>query len=296
MIAGAPVAPPIAIPLIRAMRIFHQLSFNSDRTIQRELAALGIDVAPSGLVVVEVDESRPDWPAVEAWIKRRDALDFVGTRFTEDEVANAQWLLMRSWHHGYPQPDEGHFGYREATYDLANYCRECGIGLKQKAPFQMKGEPKWGKRGILRLTWVWDEFFVTPQVFRTIFRPAGVRAREVLNRRGAQLETVVQLVVEEVVGVSTRGLEPLVCPVCNRRKFNWPMRGPFPAPTAAPAAAMVRSKAYFGDGAAAHHAVLASQRIVAALALHDVRGASFTPVAERGARASDAARVRRKQT
>lgn len=36
-------------------------------------------------------------------------------------------FISPSWncHHGYPQPDEEHFGYLQATYDPTNYCKHC---------------------------------------------------------------------------------------------------------------------------------------------------------------------------
>jgi hypothetical protein len=210
-------------------------------------------------------------------------VDFITTRFSDYELANAHWLeLVPDWHDGYPQPDELDFGYRDATYDLTHFCDRCGVGMRQKAPFQMKREPKWGKRGILQLNWMFDEFFVQPDVWTTVFKPHGVESRSVLNISGAMLKTVVQLVTNDEVGIVTKGLttEETVCTKCGRTKYLPVKRGPFPALRSEPSAAMLKTKEYFGSGAAAAKRVLISQGLARSLASHGVLGASVKPVAE----------------
>ena len=262
------------------MRILHRVSVSSSREASAELAALGIEVRPTGFVSFEVDETHPRWPELRAWIARRGAPDVVTTTFSSDEVAAAPWLeLVPDWHHGYPQPDEDSFGYLTATYDLRAYCETCGVGLRRIAPFQMKGEPKWGRRGILQLNWVFDEFFVIPRIWSAVFEPLGVGCRRVITPRGDQLETVVHLAVENEVEIATDGLEAEACGSCSRTRYLPVTRGPFPALASEPAGAMVKTRQWFGSGASAHRRVLAAQPIRRALDAEKVRGASFRPVA-----------------
>lgn len=202
---------------------------------------------------------------------------------SEKEVEAAEWLKPEiEWHHGYPQPNELDLGYREATYDLTEYCERCGIGLKQKAPFQIKGEPKWGKRNILQLNWVFDEYFVTPEVWASVFKPLGIECRPVLNTKSAELKTVVQLVAREDVGIVTNGLstEEAACSKCGRTKYLPVTRGPFPPLKAEPSTAMVKTSEYFGSGASAHKGLLISQAVGRALLANKVRGVSLRPVAD----------------
>ncbi len=99
---------------------------------------------------------------VQRWIAERNAVDVPRTEFSKQEVADAEWFeLTPNWHYGYPQPNEETLGYRQGTYDLSEYCAECGVGLKQKAPFQLKGEPKWGRNGILQLSVIHESSVVT---------------------------------------------------------------------------------------------------------------------------------------
>jgi hypothetical protein len=261
------------------MQIIHRISIASSGDVQRELARLCIVVADRGFVSFEVDESHEAWPALSDWIARRRAVDVVSTKFSKKEVSDARWLeLMADWHHGYPQPNEDIFGYRPVTYDLTNWCSQCGVGMKQKAPFQMKGEPKWGKNGILQLNWVFDEYFVTPELWTGIFEQQGIGCRPVTNTKGDELKTVVQLVIEEEVGIVPKGLSFERCAKCARTKYLPVTRGPFPALAEEPTDAIAKTKEYFGSGGQADKRVVVSQKLAHSLAVAKVRGASVRPV------------------
>ncbi len=261
------------------MQIIHRISIASSADVQRELARHGVVVADRGLVSFEVDEAHEAWPALNDWIARRRAVDVATTKFSKKELADARWLeLMADWHHGYPQPDEDVFGYRQATYDLTERCEQCGIGMKQKAPFQMKGEPKWGRNGILQLNWVFDEYFVTPEVWSSVFKPYGIGCRPVMNTKGVELKTVVQLAIEDEVGIVSVGLPPERCTKCGRVKYLPVTRGPFPALAEEPSQAIARTREYFGSGGQADKRVLVSQELARCLAAKKVRGASLRPV------------------
>lgn len=270
------------------MQIVHRISINSTPEIRRELAGLGIivgrgDDTSSNTVTFEISEANETWPAVQAWAQRCGALDFASTTFSTAEVDAAEWLELQSeWYHGYPQPKELDYGYLQATYDLSEYCERCGIGLKQEAPFQMKGEPKWGRKSILQLNWVFDEYFVTPEVWEAVFKPHSIDCRPVLNTKGTELKTVVQLLVRDEVDVVTNGLavEEAVCLRCSRTKYLPIARGTFPALIDEPFTAMVKTRQFFGSGASAHRGVLIAQRVVRALTTHKVRGVSFRPTAQ----------------
>jgi hypothetical protein len=263
------------------MQVLHRISISATPEIRAELAHMAIVVGANGLVTFEVDESHESWPKVQRWISMRRAVDIVSTKFSKQEIAAAQWLeLMPSWHHGYPQPKEDVFGYLDATYDLSGYCQKCGTGARQKAAFQMKAEPKWGTNGILQLNWIFDEFFVTPEVWSKVFEPYGIGRRHVLSIRESELKTVVQLVVNKEVDIVTDGLQKETCGRCGRNKYAPITRGPFPRLASKPVGPMVKTRQYFGSGASANKRVLISQEIARALTRENVRGASLRPIAE----------------
>ena len=262
------------------MKLFHQISFNSSRAFKTELAAMGfdVDVAADGVEVLRVDEADPRWPALEAWANRHNATHYVGAEFDQGEIERAKWVQLRpAWHHGYPQPESA-FGYRAVTYDLCDYCEACGTGLRQKAPFRMRAEPKWGKRGVMQLNWVFDEFFVRPDIYETLFEPLGVGSLPVMTTKGATLKSVVQLEIRDVVPIDTNGLEGETCSQCGRVKYVPHTRGPFPRLLSDAPGALAKSDAYFGSGALASKAVIASSSVVAAVLANNARGVSFFPV------------------
>ena len=263
------------------MQITHRISVGSTAQVRRELAAMGWlvgtgDATTGNVVTFEVDESHSNWGALSAWIARNGAGDFIVTTFSKSEIGAAAWLeLQPDWHWSYPQPEDG---YEAETYDLSEYCEHCGLGLKQRAPFRMRGEPKWGRRGILQLNWIFDEYFVTPDVWASIFRPLGVSSMQVTDAKGRELKTVVQLGINERVGIATEGLDSEVCPKCRRTKYLPVTRGPFPALVGEPSIPVIKTSTYFGSGASAHAAVLVSQGAARALAAGNIRGASVRPV------------------
>jgi len=270
------------------MKIIHRISLRATAKQRRELEFLGIQV-PEGVSLLddgdkfisfEVNEGHANWSILQELFRKWDAIDVVSTQFSKKEIAAARWLnLTPDWHCGYPQPDELAFGYREATYDTSEYCPVCGVGLKQKAPFQMRGEPKWGRRSILQLNWVYDEYFVTPEAWKSVFYSFDVGCQPVTDPMGNVLRTVVQLDIKETAGVVTDELAIEHCSTCNRVKYLPVVRGPFPSLTKDPSAAMARTKEYFGSGASAYNGILLNQSLAMAMADAGIKGASVRPVA-----------------
>lgn len=245
--------------------------------------------AVANLWVLEISESAPDWPLVHAWATDVQAFQDLRTVFTRDEVDHAAWLRMRptmAW--GYPQP-EAKFGYLEVTYDLSDYCAACGMGKTQKAPFRVRSEPKWRADRIAQMNWVFDEYFVRPVTWESVFKPFGIAYREVHNRRGEKIETVVQLAVPEEVPIRTEGLERKTCSKCGRAKYLPFKRGFFPAPTLQPSAHVVRTTARFGGGGlAAFSEILISQALAVAFRQHRMKGVSLDPASSEQAPAAPA--------
>ncbi len=270
------------------MKIVHRNGFVASKAQRRKLEALGLKIQSGPplpgciqpLVSFDIAESDPNWDGVQILLNKWGiAKGIERTEFTKKEFETASWLSIGAHPIGYPQPKDGEFGFRKATYDLTDFCEKCGLGKKQKSPFQMKGEPRWGRRGIMQLTWVYDQLFVTPQVWSTIFKPFDVACRPVLNRKLQELKTVVQLVVEEETHIDTTNLAYDICPSCQRKKFLPHSRGFFPTLKSKPMRNLVRTVEEFGSGAASNHGVLISQKLYRELVDKKVKGASYGAVA-----------------
>ena len=276
------------------MQVVHRFTFVADSDDQAVLARLNVSLKV-GLSSIDIPENHSHWEDIAAWMANRRAVDLVRTAFSREEILDAAWLALEpAWHHGYPQPHEDAFGYLNATYDQTGYCRRCGCGLTQKAPFQMRGEPRWGRNTVLQLNWVFDEYFVRSEFFAVTLEPLGIVGRPVIDGREQVLRTAVQLVVSEEVGLCTESLRGIPCPACRRTKYLPTARGYFPGLTSEPVGDIVRTKEWFGDGARAYHDVLVSNRVASALTSHGVRGITLRPVELADASVQDNGRSKRK--
>jgi len=266
------------------MKFIHRASLYMTPAQRAEIEALGIK-PPAGtkladetpLVAFDVAEDHPNWQLLCVLLRQWGEIPrLVHTEFTPLEIESARWLQLHAWPQGFPQPQDID-KYVQIVYDLSHWCPTCCYGKVQNAPFRMKSEPRWGRRGMMSLIWVHDEFFVLPAIWETVFKPFGIKCRPVANRKGIELQTVVQLVVEEEVDIVTEGLKPLPCETCGRIRYEWRIRGPFPALVQEPTAAMAKTRQALGEGWSMR-AVFVSQELARALQAHNVRGASFTPV------------------
>jgi hypothetical protein len=211
--------------------------------------------------------------------------------------------LYATGHFGYPQPEDG---YALATYD-DSYCDRCGIGGLQRIPFRFRSEPKARHSQFLQLNWVFDEFFVRPEVVADL-KEAGITGVEfepvIHHRTGRFLKTVQQLMV--LSGLSAAldivGLQPVTCkpdneegppwygggqpryppdyPYCGHIKYHWPQthalrfrRQPFVS-----APDIVKSFEWFGSGGSASRAILISERAVGTIEKHRWRGVKWRQV------------------
>jgi hypothetical protein len=263
------------------LKFVHRITVKSSQQVRTELARFGIVVGTEGLITAfEVDESQEVWPKLQQWITAYNAGNYVTTKFTNEELAEAEWLEVGpTWHHGYPQPDTDR-GFLKATYDLTHFCNVCGSGALQNAPFRMKTEPRWTRNHILQLNWIFDQYFVKPEVWEKIFKPFGVACCEVVNKRGETLKTVVQLVVDQHVNIETDGLpiEKPPCTNCGRPRYLPFTRGYFPALKEKPSGHIARTMVYFGSGFSANQYIMVSRKL--ADAMQSLRGISFWPVAK----------------
>ncbi len=259
------------------MEVIHRIGGNlSGERERRALIKVGIELPPEEFVFL-ISEDDVRWPSVSELVAHFDLLDFVSTSFTDIERFRAGFLSMDgNWHNGYPQPEDD---YQEVSYDLTNYCHLCGVGAVQKAPLRIKSEPKWGRRSIMQLNWIFDELFTPPEVWRSVFRPFGVGCRPVLNRSGVkEFETVMQLVFEGSSPLDTTGLSYETCLVCSRRKYLPNVRGFIPKPLN-PVGSAFKSVEDFGSGASASKEVFVAQDLYRDITASKLLGAVFSPCA-----------------
>jgi len=264
------------------MRILHHLGLRAGDRERAAFREAGIELPDGarsvGIVGLDMAEDDARWPAAAALCRKLRVVDSVSTEFTSTEMERAQWLgMIARGHHGYPEPsDKG--GYLNATFDLANYCRACGAGLKQTAPFRLRKAPA-GKRSILQLNWILDEFFVAPDVWQTVFEPLGVGCRLViLHKTGKVMNSAVQLDIPAIRDLALEDRKPEVCTSCSRGKYRYSLRGAYPESADADVV-IFKSSQYFGSGGQAFRLVLVANRLYRKIRDADLRGVTFYPTA-----------------
>jgi hypothetical protein len=258
------------------MQIFHRIAHRIGKTDKKILDEFGLEAQPIGSIgVYYIEDNDVRWPRISEWAKERRAVVLTETRFSPDENEAAEWFeISINSHQGYPQPESG---YIEQTYDLSDSCPTCLAGRVQNMPFRIKGEPKWGRRGVMQLNWVFDEFFVQPAVWDAIFKPFGVDCRPVLSRSGKQLQQVVQLIADPVVDIQPIDT-PMICEFCQHASYPPHTRGFFPKLEVIPTIHFVKTRQRFGYETP-WHATLVSKALRQALTDHGVLGLKYWPVA-----------------
>jgi len=265
------------------MKIIHRLAFRYDSKIKETVTELGIPFKDGFICVCKIAENDIRWSQLNELINpNNEGTHIVYAEFTAKELGAANYLEIASkWHHGYPEPSDGN-EYRELTYNLDEYCPKCGSGKRQKAPFRFKKSPVWGQKNILQLNWIFDEYFVKPEIWQAVFEPFGIGCRPVvLDKSGRELDSVVQLELTEQVELNNLDGAPFnTCDVCGRLKYL-PLTGRFMPAPAITNAAMFRSNQYFGSGASAWRMVIVSQELFAKAQNANLKGVSYVPCLSR---------------
>ncbi len=279
------------------MRILHHVGFLGRNNVvaTEELRRIGVDLIeqkhpiPRDLYSFEISEEDHRWKDVARLLREyaggeNRISDRAWTVFTQQERDEARFLSVGTcWTNGYPEPSDiapvpgtRYLPYFAATYDLSNFCPVCFTGARQNAPFRMKKNPTWGRRSIMRLNWVDDELFVKPDVCAAVFEPFGVERRPVLlDKTGAEMDSVVQLVIPQEVVLDVSGLQYKTCPQCGSKKYSPICRGFFPPPLEM-ATPISKSREYFGFDTAFKEILLASA-LYEKIRDAGLKGAEFQP-------------------
>jgi hypothetical protein len=266
------------------LEIFHhygiKLSTDEDR---KAFSEVGIELEagarlPWGGIIVGFDLGEYDerWLGAQQVLDKHKITDFSFTKFSKSEFESASSLcLMARSNRGYPQPEEN-FGYLSATYDLTDYCSKCGNGCLQIKLFRLRSVPVL-KRSVMQLNWVFDEVFVSHEVWSEVFKPFGIECWPVIaHRSGRETDSVVQLKIEDRVQLRLKGSNGTDCPVCQRSKKLLDLIGFAPAPISMKGH-ICRSIQGFGSGAQAFNRVIVSHSLYREIKRAKLRGVQFYP-------------------
>lgn len=199
--------------------------------------------------------------------------------FEKSEVINAKHATMYvRWMNGYPQPEDG-FGYLEASYDLTDYCAECGVGARQVSPIMVRREPIWKQRMFMGINWLPDVVIVRLDVFESVFRPYCSEGFPLLTFRDRQpIESAVQLSNLPSIEIDTTELVGITCARCARIRYNFDILNFEPSPKRRVEGIAI-SDIWFGTGASAFRKVYVGQSLLEKLIDCRDRSLVLTPCA-----------------
>jgi hypothetical protein len=266
------------------MEIVHHFGIRLRSDADRmEFADIGIDLpsagrAPSGNMITsfEIAEHDPRWMDASRIVAKFQITDSVRTEFSPSEFAAASAIcILASSHRGYPMPSAKR-GFLAATYDLSDYCAKCGIGCRQVRPFRFNSTLDL-KRTIMQLKWIFDEYFVSREIWTAIFRPFAIGYWPVVfDGTGNEIDSVVQLRISHYADLKHDEASSVVCSICGRTKTKMDLRGFCPKPGSAPAP-IFKSTQYFGSDAGAFRRVLVAPVLYEAIKKSGLRGIEFYP-------------------
>ncbi len=264
------------------MRLNHYVVLTASEALVEELHHFGIAVEAGHLSSFTMYRDDPCWHRVHELLADSDATIREISEYSEQEYLQSRYLRVRSGKEGgYPQPEQDS-GWKKATYDLSRYCSACGTHAKQVNPFQMIGEPKFGRSDVVSLGWVHDQLFVRTEIWERVFEPFGIESLPVLRHTTQlPLETVVQLEIDEISPFPLDAQdkwESSVCSVCGQKKNCGSPRTPFfPHFAGNPKGHLFRTQEVFGAGWTSVRAVVCSNELYRATVSAGVRGFQFEP-------------------
>lgn len=220
------------------MKVRHRIVFNKESisleflNFLREKKAKFSDDGTNLVVVYLIEED--EWKdELYQFLKKEHTPSKIESIYSKEEMEKANWYRVRSkfrWE--YPQPEDCS-NYVYITYDSTNYCDVCGYGLRQKADFRIKKNPKWGKRNFLMLNWVEDELFISNKAKEIISNSdiKGYKIYDVINNKTYKpIDDIQQIYIDEVlqpglINEEQSIKEVLRCHKCGYVKYIYTGRG-----------------------------------------------------------------------
>ncbi len=146
--------------------------------------------------------------------------------YTKKELSEAKYL--RIWlrrYSGYPQPEglSGKASYLDYTYDIANFCTNCGSGLVQKDSFYLRKSFSINRYRFGGVYWIYDTFFITTEL-RDLFVKEGFTGMEFLPVKEIKskktFENIVQLKINAIFPAKMKYEKEKIidCKECNQKR------------------------------------------------------------------------------
>ncbi|HBB14558.1 MAG TPA: hypothetical protein DCZ76_09810 [Treponema sp.] len=179
------------------------------------------------LLVFEISDSAPYFNDVINFMnaKLKDEPQ-IRCEYSKKELAEAKYLrIYLKRYSGYPQPEaiDVKNSYVNYTFDITNFCTDCGSGLVQNDSFYLKKSFNIEKIRFGGVYWIYDTFFITTELRDWFIKEkfTGIEFIPVKNIRTKQtVDNIVQLKINaifpEKLEFDTK--EVINCKSCNTIK------------------------------------------------------------------------------
>lgn len=243
-------------------------------------------------------EDNPKFHNLKTEISKFLQPQVIATEYEKIDILNAEWFIVSTVQYQYPQP-ENDFSYKNATFNLDNYCNLCDIGKIQNAPFRLKTAPKQHNNQFWGLHWEYSAVFVRQEAKDILEREKikGIRfTNPVLNKANIPIDGFYQLHIETALekGFDSYNTKMITCKInneencntdsklicCGRVKFHHPMVGGylFDRLVFNQGYDIVESNEYFGSGVSANKLQIVSKRFKEIVERYKLKGLSFKPI------------------
>jgi hypothetical protein len=243
-------------------------------------------------------EDNPKFDTLKNEINKFLQPQFVGTEYEKIDIKNAEWFIVNAGEYQYPQPEDD-YGYLKTTFNTENYCKICGVGKVQNAPYRLRTLPKQPNNQFWGLHWEFEAIFVREET-KNIFEKENINgisfSNPVLNKKNITIENFYQLHIDTILGkgFDNYNTQTITCKInneeglntdnnlkcCSRQKFHHPRIGGylFDKNLFDKNLDIVESNEYFGSGASASRLQIISKRIKNLIDKNKLKGLSFIPI------------------
>ena len=264
------------------MNIIHRILYGNNARLNKIFSTAGIKLKGDLVRYFDIGENDIKWQAVKSIVEKNDK-DIIDnqmkTLFSKTEMSSSNcFVMIPTWHFLYPQPEED-FGYQNTTYNSSDLCNSCGQGLIKQDLFCIKSEPKWRKKDIGQLNWIFDEYFVTKKLKSMLEKEFGMHFLSVKKYETDTLfDTIFNLKIDDTVHITNRSrLQYTVCQVCGKKKFRMCTDGFFPEITEM-TDCIAKTEEYFGSGHSAYRQIIIDRKLYSFFMQHTIKGVDFIPV------------------
>ena len=214
------------------MKKIYKYSFNTNHgdpkgIIRQFLSEHKIKYTDELVTVFEIEDAHPYLDEIKNFLTINNInTPEIRLEYSKKELEEAPYLKI--WlrkYSGYPQPESinAKKSYKNYTYDVTNFCENCGSGLVQNNSFYLKKSFNIKKLRFGGVYWVYDTFFITNELHDLFVKEGftGIEFLPVKNIKTKEtMDHILQLKINDIFPVKMKYETKKIidCKVCNQKR------------------------------------------------------------------------------